>query len=115
MIMLREELSGYQKSKFVPGELVCHVRYYYRGVVVDTDFMCVADEGWYQSNKTQPEKDQPWYHVLVHESGSITYPAQSSLKLDESGEQIIHPLLDQFFSGFEEGRYVRNAIPWPKK
>ena len=53
--------------------------------------------------------------MLVHESGSITYPAESSLELDESGEEITHPLLDQFFSDFEEGRYVRNDIPWPEK
>jgi len=115
MIMLRKELSGYKKPKFVPGELVCHVRYHYRGVVVATDFMCMAGENWYQSNKTQPDKNQPWYHVLVHESGSITYPAESSLELDESGEEITHPLLDQFFNDFEEGRYVRNDIPWPEK
>ena len=72
--------------------------------------------GWsYRSNKTQPNKDQPWYHVLVHESASSTYPAESSLELDDSDEPITHPLLDQFFSGFEEGRYIRNDIPWPSK
>ena len=115
MIMLREELSAYKTPKFAPGDLVCHVRYHYRGVVVASDFMCMAGEIWYQSNKTQPDKDQPWYHVLVHESGSITYPAESSLELDGSGEEITHPLLDQFYSDFEEGRYARNDIPWPEK
>ena len=73
----------------------------------------MADENWYQSNNTQPDKEQPWYHVLVHESGSITYPAQSSLQLDESNQQITHPLLDHFFNGFEKGRHTRNDTPWP--
>ena len=114
MIMLREELSGYKTPKFAPGTVDCHVRYHYRGVVVASDFMCLADENWYQSNNTQPDKDQPWYHVLVHESGSITYPAESSLELDESGEQIVHPLLDQFFSEFVEGKYHRNKTHWPE-
>ena len=114
MIMLREELSGDKTPKFAPGTVVCHVRYQYRGVVVASDFMCMADENWYRSNKTQPEKDQPWYHVLVHESGSVTYPAESSLELDESGEEIVHPLLNQFFNGFKEGRYTRNEVPWPE-
>ena len=79
MIMLKPELSGYKPPKFAPGDLVRHVRYHYRAVVVAHDPRCMAGEAWYQSNQTQPEKDQPWYHVLVHGSESITYPAESSL------------------------------------
>ena len=115
MIMLREKLSGFKPPRFFPGDLVLHVRYQYRGLVVACDPRFMADEKWYRSNKTQPDKDQPWYHVLVHESASSTYPADSSLELDDSDEPITHPLLDQFFSGFEEGRYIRNDIPWPSK
>ena len=112
--MLRSGLSGDTAPQFAPGDLICHVRYGYRGVVVAHDPMCKADENWYQSNNTQPDRDQPWYHVLVHESGSVTYPAQSSLAPDESGTEIVHPLLDHFFDGFEEGRYKRNDVPWPE-
>jgi len=114
MIMLRSGLSGGTVPKFEPGDLICHVRYGYRGVVVSYDSVCKADENWYQSNNTQPDRDQPWYHVLVHESGSVTYPAQSSLAPDESGAEIAHPLLDHFFDGFEKGRYKRNNVPWPE-
>jgi heat shock protein HspQ len=114
MIMLKPELSGYKFPKFTPGDLVRHVRYHYRGVVVAHDPRCMAGEAWYQSNQTQPEKDQPWYHVLVHDSGSVTYPAESSLEPDESGEPLIHPLLDQFFSGFANGRHQRNTVSWPQ-
>ena len=114
MIMLKPELSGHTSTKFAPGELVRHVRYHYRGVVVAHDPKCMASEDWYQSNQTQPKRDQPWYHVLVHESESITYPAESSLEPDENDESITHPLLNRFFSGFEEGRYHRNDVPWPK-
>ena len=111
--MLRPDLQDCKLPKFTPGDLVRHVRYQYRGVVVAHDPKCMADENWYRSNKTQPDRDQPWYHVLVHESGSITYPAESSLQFDESGEQMIHPLLDHFFNGFEKGRHTRNDVPWP--
>ena len=113
MVMLHPDLRESKSPKYTPGDLVCHVRYYYRGVVVAYDSRCMADENWYQSNNTQPDKEQPWYHVLVHESGSITYPAESSLALDESGEEIVHPLLEQFFGDFADGRYQRNDIPWP--
>ena len=114
MIMLKPELPGHTPTKFAPGELVRHVRYHYRGVVVAHDPKCMASEDWYQSNQTQPKRDQPWYHVLVHESESITYPAESSLEPDENDESITHPLLNRFFSGFEEGRYHRNDVPWPE-
>ena len=114
MIMLRPDLQDCKLPKFTPGDLVRHVRYQYRGVVVAHDPKCMAGEAWYQSNQTQPDKDQPWYHVLVHESESITYPAESSLEPDENDESITHPLLNRFFSGFEEGRYHRNGVPWPK-
>ncbi len=113
MILLRSDLSDYPPHKFGPGDLVRHVRYQYRGVVVAHDPKCGADEQWYQSNQTQPDRNQPWYHVLVHESGSVTYPAESSLEPDDTAEPIIHPLLGQFFSEFIEGRYKRNDVPWP--
>ncbi len=113
MIMLRPDLQDCTPPKFAPGDLVRHVRYQYRGVVVALDPKCAADEQWYQSNQTQPDRNQPWYHVLVHETGSVTYPAQSSLEPDDTAEPIIHPLLGQFFSGFADGLYQRNDASWP--
>jgi heat shock protein HspQ len=113
MILLRPDLSNYPPPKFAPGDLVRHVRYQYRGVVVALDPKCAAAEQWYQSNQTQPDRNQPWYHVLVHESGSVTYPAESSLEPDDTAEPIVHPWLDQFFSEFVEGKYHRNKTSWP--
>ncbi len=99
---------------FQCGQLVRHVRYGYRGVIVDFDSQCMADEKWYQSNHTQPDRNQPWYHVLVHQSQQVTYPAESSLAIDNSHEPITHPLIDYFFSSFIDGHYVRNERAWPK-
>jgi heat shock protein HspQ len=98
---------------FQPGRLVRHRRYGYRGVVVGFDSSCQADDDWYFSNRSQPERFQPWYHVLVHGSEQVTYTAQTSLFEDESDEQIAHPLVEHFFSGFKDGCYIRNDIPWP--
>ena len=55
-------------SHFDVGTLVRHRRYGYRGVIVAFDATCQASDQWYYSNQTQPSHDQPWYHVLVHES-----------------------------------------------
>ena len=96
------------------GQLVKHKRYGYRGVIVDVDLECLADKGWYQMNQTQPDRKQPWYHVLVSDTDQITYPAQSSLIPDESCEKIQHAFLAHFFSGFENSHYIRNKEPWPK-
>lgn len=99
---------------FVPGQLVKHRRYSYRGVVVACDLTCQAQDDWYFGNRTQPDRYQPWYHVLVHGSQQVTYAAQTSLQEDDAGRQVIHPLLKRFFSSFEDGHYVRNDEPWPK-
>lgn len=86
-----------------------HRLYGYRGVVVSHDLYCKAGETWYQSNKTQPAKEQPWYHVLVHDSGGLsTYVAQSNLEPDESGIPISHPRIGSYFAAFKDGRYLVN-------
>lgn len=101
-----------EKSFFSPGTLVQHKKYSYRGVIVALDRYCLAPDSWYLKNKTQPKKNQPWYHVFVHESDAITYAAQSSLKLDLKRIEIAHPLIPFFFSEFSNGEYIRNARNW---
>ena len=99
---------------FVPGQLVRHRRYGYRGVVVDADDERQADDEWYESNQTQPPRDQPWYRVLKDGSDKITYVAQTNLSPEPSGRQVEHPLVAYFFDGFEDGAYQRNDRPWPE-
>lgn len=98
---------------YLIGQRVRHRRYGYRGVVVDFDMSCHADDAWYQSNATQPDPDQPWYHVLVHDSSGNTYVAQENLLPDDETEKIEHPLVEQFFAEYREGLYVRNDTVWP--
>ncbi len=102
-----------QRAKFAPGDIVQHRRYGYRGVIVAHDLTCKADDAWYENNKTQPERDQPWYHMLVHGSASITYAAQTSLEADVEGEPIDHPYVPIFFTEYADGRYTRNDQTWP--
>ena len=100
------------KPMFVAGQLVRHCRYGYRGVVVAVDPRCLADDQWYMSNRTQPDQNQPWYHVLVDGAATTCYAAESNLEADTSCEPIDHPLVDEFFSGISNGRYKRNDRPW---
>ena len=75
-------------------------------MVADFDVRCLADDAWYMKNQTQPDRNQPWYHVLVDGSGATTYAAQENLEPDECGEPVDHPMVEQFFAGFEDGRYI---------
>lgn len=99
--------------QFVVGQRVKHVRYHYQGLIVAMDSHCKASKDWYQKNTTQPIKHQPWYHVLVHDSSSVTYAAETSLKADLQNIEFKHPLLPLFFDGKEAGIYKRNNNPWP--
>lgn len=117
MIQLNEEFPEDRLGNHIPtyqaGQLVRHKRYGYRGVIVDVDGHCKGTPQWYLSNKTQPDRDQPWYHVLVDGSATTTYPAEENLLPDDSGRPVDHPLLGVFFSDFRDGRYIRNNVPWP--
>lgn len=100
-------------APFSVGQLVQHVNYGYRGVIVALDESCQAPKAWYLANRTRPSRDQRWYHVLVHDSSSVTYAAQASLAADNSDDAVHHPLLPMFFDTTSEGRYQRNDKPWP--
>ncbi len=95
------------RAQFAIGDLVHHRIFDYRGVIVDVDPDFQSSEEWYEVvAKSRPPKDKPWYHVLVHESMHSTYVAERNLELDESAAPIKHPMLDHFFSRFENGRYI---------
>jgi heat shock protein HspQ len=98
---------------FMPGTLIRHRRYGYRGIVVDFDMSCLADEQWYEANPAHPDRDQPWYHVLVHGSTINTYAAQENLVIDDAAGRITHPLIEHFFEDANTAGYLRNDELWP--
>ncbi len=94
------------RAQFAVGELVLHRLFNYRGVIVDVDPGFQGTEEWYREvAKSRPPKDKPWYHVLVHESIHATYVAERNLERDENPHLIKHPMVGQFFTRFENGRY----------
>jgi len=101
------------RAKYNLGELVRHGKYSYRGIIVDYDLYCKATDSWYYGNQSHPDRNQPWYHVLVHDSDQVTYVAESNLLADDMNEGITHPLLSYFFSKSEDSQYIRNENPWP--
>ena len=97
------------RVKFSVGELIHHRLFGYRGVIIDVDQNFQASEEWYEAvAKSRPPKNRPWYHVLVHQSEQSTYVAEQNLEPDDSVDPIDHPMLENFFSEFDNGRYNRN-------
>lgn len=97
------------RARFRVGQLVHHKLFDYRGVIVDVDATFEGSDDWYESvARTRPPKDQPWYHVLVHQAAHMTYVAERNLEPDLTGEPITHPVLDQFFDELRDGIYVRS-------
>ena len=99
-----------REKRFQVGDVVHHLRYDYRGVIVGGDQMCQADDAWYQKNQSQPIRGQPWYHVLVHGSGHTTYVAQENLEIDSTRKPIEHPWVQKIFGSFFRGRYHRDHL-----
>ena len=103
-------VTNITRVKFSVGELVHHRLFDYRGVIVDVDPSFQATEEWYDTvAKSRPPKNRPWYHVLVHGSVHSTYVAERNLEPDDSVESINHPMVEHFFSRFENGKYYRNG------
>ncbi len=95
-----------KQAKFSIGQCIQHRLFDYRGVIVDVDPEFLGSDDWYDVvAKSCPPRDEPWYHVLVHDKGGETYVAECNLTEDESNEPVSHPMLDEFFTGFDQGIY----------
>jgi len=100
------------EAKFSIGQIVQHQLFNYRGLVLDVDFKFLGSEEWYQQvARSHPPKDQPWYHVLVDNEEHLTYVAERNLGLSDNYDSIHHPLLEQYFSGIENGLYQYRTRP----
>ena len=107
-------ISTNDAPEFSPGDVILHKKYNYRGVIVAYDSTCQAPDQWYQKNQSQPNRNQPWYHVLVDGNQNVTYVAQSNLIHDQTGHPVVHGMLNLFFSCYnkQKNKYQRNDVPW---
>ena len=96
-------------SRYSIGDLVHHKLFDYRGVIVDIDPYFQLTDEWYDAvAKSRPPKNEPWYHVLVHEAVNSTYVAEQNLEPDPSGKKINHPMTGKLFTEFRNGRYIND-------
>jgi len=102
-------MNTHKTARFAVGMLVSHRLFDYRGVIYDVDAVFRGSEQWYATMaRTKPPRDEPWYHVLVHNQTHETYVAERNLAHDESGADVHHPLVEHYFDAFDNGSYRRN-------
>lgn len=94
------------RAKFSIGQVVTHALYGYRGVIIDADPEFSLSQEWYdRMAKTSPAKDQPWYHILVHNSDIQTYVAEKSLVADHREAEISNPAVVSMFRRTDDNSY----------
>ncbi len=101
---------GIRTARYHIGQIVRHRIYPFRGVVFDVDPVFSNTEEWWLSipEDVRPSKDQPFYHLLAENDDTtyVAYVSEQNLLVDESGQPVSHPQVDEIFSGMRDGRYV---------
>ena len=102
-----------KQAKFSIGDIVKHKYFNFRGVIYDVDFEFNNSEEWYRSipKDVRPRKDQPFYHLLA-ENNEIAYEAyvsEQNLIMDNSGEPVQHPLINEIFSEKKGSVYYKRS------
>ena len=97
---------------FKIGQIIYHKLFDYRGVILQADEYFQLTNKWYDNvAKSNPPKDKPWYSILVHNQTHITYVAERNLSLDDSEEEIIHPMVPIYFTTLNNGVYSK-SLNW---
>ena len=96
-----------REAKFCIGQLIHNAQFRFRGVIIDVDHCYTGTDEWYRLNAPHhPPKNEPWYHILVHNSGYRLYSAESNIEQDSSNDPVNHPEIDYFFKEFKSGFYL---------
>lgn len=96
-------------ARFRIGQVVKHRVFPFRGVIFDVDPEFSNTEEWYQGipEEIRPRKDQPFYHLLAEnaEAYYVAYVSEQNLVVDDSGEPVGHPQVEELFGELEDGTY----------
>lgn len=99
-----------RSAKYRIGEVVKHRIFPFRGIVFDVDPEFDNTDEWYDAipEDIRPAKDQPYYHLLAEndETEYVAYVSEQNLLLDDGGNPLRHPQIDEWFRQNDEGQYV---------
>lgn len=95
-------------AKFSIGQVVRHRLFSFRGVIFDVDPVFNNTEEWWNSipEEIRPRKDQPFYHLLAEndETEYVAYVSEQNLLVDETGEPVRHPQVQDYFKSYDTRR-----------
>ena len=98
-----------REAKFNIGDVVKHRIHPFRGVIFDVDPVFDNTEEWWLAipEDVRPDKNQPFYHLLAEndETEYVAYVSEQNLLLDDSGEPVRHPQIDEVFITDDGGNY----------
>lgn len=98
-----------RSAKFTIGQVVKHRIFPFRGVIFDVDPEFDNTEEWYQSipEDIRPSKNQPFYHLFAEndETEYVAYVSEQNLLMDQTGEPLRHPEIDEIFVLNSDGSY----------
>ena len=103
------------QAKYHLGQIVCHKKHPFRGVIFDVDPEFANTEEWYAAipEEARPIKDQPFYHLLAqNETGSYeAYVSEQNLVPEENPVPVEHPGIMDYFEEALPGHYqLRNSL-----
>jgi len=97
-------------AKFQIGQVVKHKTFPFRGVIFDVDPEFSNSQEWYDSipENIRPRKDQPFYHLLAEneETTYVAYVSEQNLLVDNTGDPVDHPAIEEIFGEMENGFYL---------
>jgi heat shock protein HspQ len=98
-----------RSAKFQIGQVVKHRVFPFRGVIFDVDPEFANSEEWYEAipEGIRPRKDQPFYHLLAEnaEAYYVAYVSEQNLVVDDSGDPVEHPQVQELFGDLKDGVY----------
>ena len=102
-------------AKFNIGQVVRHRFFPFRGLIFDVDPVFANTEEWWESipEDIRPRKDQPFYHLYAEneETEYVAYVSEQNLLVDDSGEPLRHPMVEEEFIVVDGGAYkVRENV-----
>jgi heat shock protein HspQ len=103
------------RAKFAIGQVVRHRMFPFRGVIFDVDPTFNNTEEWWRSipEAIRPRKDQPSYHLLAEndENHYVAYVSEQNLLVDDTGEPVAHPQVEELFEPDDDGNYrLRKSV-----
>lgn len=97
------------EAKFQIGQVVCHRRFPFRGIIFDVDPVFANSEDWYESipEEVRPRKNQPFYHLFAENDRThyVAYVSEQNLVADESDTPLSHPDIPELFNLTPRGTY----------